>query len=260
MKKTTTIAAVLLLNAFICFPADGNRLKTPELVKKFTVKIIGEIPHHINSFTQGLLYYDDMLYESTGLRGKSTVQKINVRTGAVIKILRIPEVFAEGLARWDNRLIQLTWKDRIAFVYDISNFSKIDVFRYETQGWGLTSDNHHLIMSDGSDKLYFRNPDSFAVEKVINVRFYEKPLDLINELEYANQFIYANVWHEKFLVQIDPEDGTVVGQIDCLPLFQQLPPLGFESVLNGIAYNETTKTFYLTGKNWPKIFEVVLIP
>lgn len=230
----------------------------PQKMKPYTVHIVKTIPHNTRSFTQGLLYSDGMLYESTGLSGQSSLQKIDADTGVVRKFLPVPDVFAEGLARWENRLIQLTWKNKTAFIYNLSDFSRIGTFQYETEGWGLTADKNHLIMSDGTDVLTFRNPFSFETERRIRVTLGGKSLDRINELEYVDGFIYANVWYENAIIQIDPANGNVVGIIDASPLLRMQPPLSGDSVLNGIAYNDETQTFYLTGKNWPKIFEVTL--
>jgi glutaminyl-peptide cyclotransferase len=261
MKKIPMIVMVLsVMFIFPSFLSSGINENFLENIKKYTVKIVGELPHHINSFTQGLIYHEEKIYESTGLIGQSTLQRIDAHTGTVEKIVTIPNVFTEGLARWNNHLIQLTWNERIAFIYNITDFSKVGIFSYETQGWGLTADNRHLIMSDGSDRLYFRNPNSFNVERIIHVKHDGKPLKFINELEYIDGLIHANIWQKKFIVQIDPVDGKVVGFIDCEPLFQRLPPLGLENVLNGIAYDKNTKTIYLTGKNWPKIFQIILVP
>jgi glutaminyl-peptide cyclotransferase len=261
MKKIRGLVLVLSV-MFICpsFLSSGINENFLENIKTYKVKIVGELPHHINSFTQGLIYHEEKIYESTGLIGQSTLQRIDAHTGTVEKILPIPEVFTEGLALWNNHLIQLTWKERVAFIYNIDDFSKVGIFSFETQGWGLTSDDSHLIMSDGSDRIYFRNPNSFDVERIIYVKSGGKPLKFINELEYVDGLIHANIWQKKFIVQIDPVNEKVVGYIDCEPLFQRLPPLGLEDVLNGIAYDKKTKMFYLTGKNWPKIFKIILVP
>jgi glutamine cyclotransferase len=234
--------------------------KLTESVKQYSVKIIRSLPHNTQSFTQGFLFYNGKLYESTGLNGRSSVQCIDAQTGIVEKKLLVPNVFAEGLARWDNQLIQLTWRNRIAFIYKLSDFTKIGMFRYATEGWGLTSDNRHLIMSDGSDTIYFRNPSTFNVEKIIHVSLNGNSLKRINELEYVDGCIYANIWYKNFIALIDSQDGKVVGHIDASKLFDNMPPLYKESTLNGIAYNKIDQTFYLTGKLWPTIFEVDLVP
>ena len=227
-------------------------------LKQYRVKILNTLPHSTESFTQGLLYHDGALYESTGLRGRSSLQKLDAETGELLNSLKIPGMFAEGLARWEDRLIQLTWKSGVAFVYGLSDFSSLGSFRYATEGWGLTTDEYSLIMSDGSDLLYFRNPQNFGIERRLQVTLHGKPLPRLNELEYIDGLIYANVWYQKYIVQIDPASGEVIGLIDAAPLFEQLPFLQRDDVLNGIAYKHESKSVFLTGKNWPRIFEVIL--
>jgi glutamine cyclotransferase len=205
------------------------------------------------------VYHEGRLYESTGLHGRSSLQKIDAQTGEILAVLPVPEVFAEGLAYWNNRLIQLTWKSRLAFIYAMADFAPLGVFHYESEGWGLTADDHSLIMSDGTETLTFRNPQTFQVERTLRVTLEGEPLRSLNELEYIHGLIYANVWYESFIVQIDPDTGIVVGVIDASPLLKRLPALKSGSVLNGIAYDEQARRLYLTGKNWPDIFEVNLI-
>ncbi|PIE35378.1 glutamine cyclotransferase [candidate division KSB3 bacterium] len=243
--------------AVSCFPVACKASETQ--VKRYTVDILRTIPHSTSSFTQGFLYHNGFLYESTGLVGHSSLQKITPDTGEVLERLQVDGVFAEGLSRWDNRLIQLTWKDRFAYIYNLSDFSPAGIFQYQTEGWGLTSDEQHLIMSDGTDVLYFRNPRTFAIERRVKVTFEGRSLPYLNELEYVDGSIYANVWYQDVIVQIDPASGKVLGIIGTQPILRMLPPLSQDSVLNGIAYNTEMQTFYLTGKNWPKIFEVTLI-
>lgn len=257
-KKTVYFLTTVAIFSFL-FNSCINK-KLPDPVKHYSVKIIRSFPHDTQSFTQGLFFYNGELYESTGLNGRSSLRRINARTGIIEKKLFVPDVFAEGLARWEDRLIQLTWKDGIAFIYKRTDFTKIGTFRYTTEGWGLTADKRHLIMSDGSDTIYFRNPSTFEIEKTIQVKLKGISLGRLNELEYVNGHIYANIWHENFIAVINPEDGTVVGLIDANRLFEKMPHLSKRSVLNGIAYNEIEKTFYLTGKLWPMIFEVDLVP
>jgi glutamine cyclotransferase len=255
------ICIVIAMLSIIIINSNMNTFTYAESseVSRYTVHIVKRLPHDTQSFTQGLVYYEGTLYESTGLYGRSSLQKIDAETGTVQNALPIPDVFAEGLARWEDRLIQLTWQQNIAFIYNLSNFSQIGMFQYDTEGWGLTADDRHLIMSDGTDVLYFRNPLSFEIERKIQVTLEGKPVYRINELEYADGFIYANVWFENYIIQIDPTDGKVVGYIDATPLLQKQKPLSKDSVLNGIAYKNETQTFYLTGKNWPTIFEVKLV-
>ena len=248
----------LLLPVFWCVFCTGSAASAP--VKHYTVRVLRTLPHNPASYTQGLLYVDGALYESTGLYGRSSLQKLDAQTGHVLQRLPVPGVFAEGLARWHDRLIQLTWQDPTALIYTLADLRPVGVFEYTTEGWGLTSDSQHLIMSDGTDVLSFRHPSTFAIERTLQVTFRGAPLARLNELEYIEGLVYANVWFEEYIVQIDPRHGRVVGVIDARPLLRFFPPLEDpNSVLNGIAYNPHTKTVYVTGKNWPLIFEVTLI-
>jgi glutamine cyclotransferase len=231
---------------------------TSNRVMYYTISIVRMLPHNTDSFTQGLLYYDGMLYESTGLYGRSTLQQVDAVSGIVQRSMPVPEVFAEGLVRWGNRLIQLTWKENTALIYNITDFSRLGEFRYNTEGWGLTADERSLIMSDGSDTLYFRDPLSFEVVRTVRVTLNNAPLFRINELEYIDGLIYANIWGEDMIAQIDPNTGQVRGMIDARPLRRMQPTLKRDNVLNGIAYNPELSTIYLTGKNWPTLFEVTL--
>lgn len=224
----------------------------------YTVRVLRTLPHSTTSFTQGLVFYQGMLYESTGQYGRSTLQRIDAATGLVQHSIAVPDVFAEGLVRWGNRLIQLTWQEHVALMYNLIDFSRLGEFRYDTEGWGLTAADRELIMSDGSDTLYFRDPLSFEVTRTVRVTLNNAPLPRLNELEYIEGLIYANIWGEDFIAQIDPETGQVRSLIDARPLVRMQPALGSDSVLNGIAYDPEHKTLYLTGKNWPTLFEVML--
>lgn len=232
----------------------------PLAIRQYTLNIVRTLPHDPANFTQGLVYYRGMIYESAGLYGQSSLQQIDPQTGQTLKKIAVPDVFAEGLARWENRLIQLTWQEHAAFIYNLADFSKLGAFAYKGEGWGLTSDGKQFIMSDGSDTLTLRDPFSFDVIRTLRVTLADNTLPYLNELEYIDGVIYANVWHQRSIVQIDPDSGAVIGVIDAAPLFAKLPRLSQESVLNGIAYNDDTRTMYLTGKNWPTMFEVTLIP
>ena len=250
------LAAVIFMPFFNAYAEN----RQPGSLKQQSVKVIRSLPHDTQSFTQGFLFYNGKLYESTGQNGKSSLQRIDARTGIVEKKLLVPNVFAEGLARWKNQLIQLTWRNRIAFIYKLSDFTTIGTFRYDSEGWGLTADSRHLIMSDGSDKIYFRDPSTFEIERIIHVKLNGISLNRINELEYADGYIYANIWYKSFIARIDPEDGRVVGLIEANTLLQGMPPMPEDNILNGIAYDVHQKTFYLTGKLWPTIFEVNFLP
>jgi glutaminyl-peptide cyclotransferase len=238
---------------FCCVAASGQ--KSPVL-KKVPV-IIRTIPHDTNAFTQGLLWYKGLLYESTGQYGQSSLRKIDPANGLVLKSIPIPEVFAEGLCRMDSFLVQLTWKEKAAIKYSIADFSMKGSFSYDGEGWGLTSDGRSFIMSNGSDTLYMRNRH-FSVIRKIGVTLFGKPLGSINELEYVKGLVYANVWYNTNIYVIQPLSGNVVGIIDCSQLVRKNGSQNDQDVLNGIAYNEKTGLFYMTGKDWRYIFEVKL--
>jgi glutaminyl-peptide cyclotransferase len=217
--------------------------------------VIRTIPHDTRAFTQGILWYNGLLYESTGLYGQSSLRCIDPADGRVIRTVPVPEVFAEGLCRMDSFLVQLTWKERAAIKYSISGFAMNSSFSYDGEGWGLTSDGTSFIMSNGSDTLYFRNKH-FSITKKIAVKNAGKPLVSLNELEYVKGLVYSNVWFNNSVYAIQPSSGAVVRVIDCTSLVAQNGSQSDQDVLNGIAYNEKTGTFYVTGKNWRYIFEV----
>ncbi len=249
---------MLWLMLVSCGIVTGCVEAATDQITYYTVRILRTLPHSTESFTQGLLWYQGMLYESAGQYGRSMLQRIDATTGIVQQSVAVPDVFAEGLVRWGNRLIQLTWQEHRAFVYNMTDFSRAGEFQYDTEGWGLTADDGQLIMSDGSDVLYFRDPFSFDIVRTVQVTLNNAPLQRINELEYIEGLVYANIWGEDIIVQIDPNSGQVRGVIDARPLVRMQSALGPNSVLNGIAYNPEQKTLYLTGKNWPTLFEVAL--
>ncbi len=227
---------------------------------EYSYEKIASYPHDIGSFTQGLVYLDGHLYESTGQIGRSKVRKIELKTGRVVIDHDLdPTFFGEGLARVDDTLVQLTWQNRVGIVYDL-DLSEVKRFRLEDDAWGLTFDGQHLIMSDGTSTLSFLNPETFKVERQVMVRREGSRMGDINELEYINGLVYANVWKEESIYQINPEDGKVVGRIDLhglLPWDERPSPT--DSVLNGIAIHTESGNLLVTGKNWPKVFEIRLV-
>ena len=233
---------------------------TPEVPERLKVQVLSTRPHDPGAFTQGLVLDGDTLYESTGLNGKSSLREVDSQTGQVKRRLDIPyEYFAEGLALVDGRLIQLTWQAEKAFVYNRADFKEVGEFRYDGEGWGLCHDGTRLVMSDGSDRLTFRDPKTFAVQSILNVTLSGQPARELNELECVDGLIYANVWQTDNILRIDPKTGKVTGMIDASGL---LTPEERQKadVLNGIAWNPRTKTFLITGKLWPKMFEVQFVP
>jgi len=218
--------------------------------------ILRTIRHDPAAFTQGLVFVDSALYESTGLIGKSGLRRINPANGVIITNIPVPDVFAEGLAMFGGELIQLTWQDGFALRYEFPSLrAKTPMYKYNGEGWGLTNDSANLIMSNGSDTLYFRN-GKFEVVRTVPVTLDGKRLTRLNELEYARGYVYANVWYRDFIAEISPADGRVSRIIDCSELVGIEKPASTEHVLNGIAYCPRTGEWYLTGKNWKNMFVV----
>ena len=228
--------------------------------RQMRVEVIASYPHDPGAFTQGLLYHDGVLYESTGLEGESTLRRVDLKTGRVLQTVALPPpLFAEGLALAPQGLIQVTWQNDTGFVYDPATLALRRQFKYAGDGWGLCYDGTSLAMTDGSDTLAFRAPDTFAVQRSVRVVMNGTPLRSINELECANRSVYANVWHKDFIVRIDPATGVVLERIDAAGLLTGSEAAGAD-VLNGIAYDPADGLFYITGKRWPKLFKVRFVP
>lgn len=224
------------------------------------VRVVRALPHDRDAFTQGLLFFDGRLYESTGLVGRSTLRRVDPDSGAVeARVADEATVFGEGLARVGGRLYQITWKDGRAIVWTLSTLAKEREFRYEGEGWGLCWDGQRLVMSDGSDRLAFRDPETFAKIGEVAVRRAGEPLRNLNELECVDGLVYANVWQDDHIARIDPRTGEVTGWIDASGLLTREEAAGAD-VLNGIAWLPTTRRFLITGKLWPRAFEVELVP
>ncbi len=223
------------------------------------VTVLAKYPHDPASFTQGLLYADGVLYESAGLYGQSTLRKLEIESGAVLLEEHLDaQYFAEGLTLLDGKLYQLTWKENKGFIYDPQDFRQLGTFTYSTEGWGLTTDGSSLILSDGSANLYFIDPKTMQTSRTLLVSLDGAPLERLNELEFIRGEIYANIWYKDLIVRINPESGEVIGVIDCSILREgQDAPLP-KDVLNGIAYDAQGDRLFITGKNWPWIYEVAL--
>lgn len=224
-------------------------------------RVVNAYPHDSLAYTQGLIYRDGFLFESTGLRGRSSLRKVRLETGAVVQQhLMSSEYFGEGLTDWGGRLVQLTWQSNIGFIYDLSSFKVERTFRYSGEGWGLTRDQNRLIMSDGSSTLRFLNPITFQETGRLVVRDQGTPVEDLNELEFIRGEIYANVWHTDRIARIAPSSGRVTGWIDLRGLLPKLYQLEPEAVLNGIAYDPTRDRLFVTGKLWPRLFEIMPEP
>lgn len=220
-------------------------------------EVVNSYPHDPASFTQGLLWHDGSLYEGTGLKGQSKLRRLEFPSGKVLKEISMPsEFFGEGVALVDGRLIQLTWQSHVGFVYDLDTFRKLQEFAYDTEGWGLTFDGKNLILSDGSSSLFYLDPQTFKPIKKLAVTMNGKPLTELNELEFIEGEIWANVWQTDLIVRIDPSSGRVTSFLNLKGILAPSDRTGREDVLNGIAYDAEKKRIFVTGKLWPRIFEI----
>jgi glutamine cyclotransferase len=220
-----------------------------------TVNVIRSFPHDTAAYTQGLVWHDGFLYESTGRTGHSSLRKVQLDSGKVLRQVAVPEpYFAEGLALVGNRLLQLTWQDKTGFVYDLDTFAKVGTFPYEGEGWGLATDGHSLILSDGSSQLRFLNPQGYAEQRTVTVKDGSEFVNDLNELEWVKGEVWANVWHTDRIARIDPQTGAVKGWVDLTGVMGPQPDP--EAVLNGIAYDAEHDRLFVTGKLWPTLFEI----
>jgi glutaminyl-peptide cyclotransferase len=225
--------------------------------RRLDFEVVNDYPHDPGAFLQGLLWHEGYLYESTGLYGQSTLRRVDLPTGRILKSISLPsELFGEGLAMVDDRLIQLTWKSRLGFVYDRNSFSLVRRFNYKTEGWGLTYDGKMLIMSDGSSYLTYLDPGTFAPVRRMAVTVNGHPVDNLNELEFIEGMIWSNVWQTSSILCIDPTTGHANSYLDLRGILPDKMRTGREDVLNGIAYDARQKRIFVSGKLWPRIFEI----
>ena len=231
-----------------------------EFPVQYGYRIVNAYPHDPTAFTQGLVYENGYFFEGTGRRGESRLRKVVRETGEVIKEHQLPaQYFGEGITIWDDSIIQLTYQSRIGFVYDKETFQLRRTFSSATEGWGLTHNGRYLIMSDGTATLYFLDPETFEEVMQLEVRENDTPVTQLNELEFVKSMIYANVWPTDRIVIIAPESGQVVGWIDLTGLLSDTGYYRPVDVLNGIAYDESSDRLFVTGKLWPKLFEIELV-
>ncbi|HEX8294486.1 MAG TPA: glutaminyl-peptide cyclotransferase [Pyrinomonadaceae bacterium] len=222
-------------------------------------EVVNAFPHDPDAFTQGLVFHGGALLESTGLERHSTLRRVELQTGRVLQKVEVPaQFFAEGLTLFGGKLYQLTWKAEKGFIYDPKTLEKTGEFTYVGEGWGLTHDADSLILSDGSDQLRFIDPNDYRVRRTVSVSDGGRPVEELNELEYVKGEVYANVWHQNRIARIDPQTGRVKGWIDLSGLLKPGEVSDEEAVLNGIAYDEAGDRLLVTGKLWPKLFEVRL--
>jgi glutaminyl-peptide cyclotransferase len=251
---------LLMISIAVTLMLASQRLPDPRLLPVYGYRVVRSYPHDPKAFTQGLQYVDGFLYEGTGLNGSSSIRKVKLETGEVVQRRDIARAyFGEGITVWKMDLIQLTWQSNVAFVYDKTTFAPRRTFKYKGEGWGLTHDGTNLIMSDGTDELRVLDPATFAERRRIKVTAVDKPLRNLNELEFMKGEILANVWTTDSVARVAPETGHVTGYIDLRGL---LPPAEQRSVdvLNGIAYDAKNDRLFVTGKLWPKVFEIKIVP
>lgn len=258
--KFVKSAVLIYLGSFIFFSAcknDKEKTEAESTVPVIYYKVKGTWPHDTDAFTQGLVVHNGLLYESTGQEGKSWIGIIDVKTGVPDKkIILDDKYFGEGITILNDKIYQLTYTTKVGFVYDLDTFEKIREFKQPLkEGWGITHDNKNLIVSEGTDKLYFLDTTSLQPVRSIAVTDDNGPVTKLNELEYVDGFIYSNIWETNTILKINPADGKVVGKLDLTGLAQNAALRNPQAnVLNGIAYHPGTKLFLVTGKNWPSIY------
>tara|TARA_R110002167_G_scaffold324819_1_gene530934 strand:+ start:380 stop:1414 length:1035 start_codon:yes stop_codon:yes gene_type:complete len=257
-----TIEATVYFNNEHQFVVQNITILNNEVPKIYTYKIINEYPHDMTSYTQGLEFYNDTLYESTGQYKESKLRKIDYKTGEVLKNFKLADsYFGEGLTILNDKIYQLTWQEGTGFVYDFHTFKKIDSFKYgkSKEGWGLTHNNNIIYKSDGTEKIWLLNPETLIEQGNIQVYTNKGKIVGINEMEWIDGKIYANRYQKDGVAIINPKNGAVIGVIDFSPLKKLVTQHQGLDVLNGIAYNPKTKTVFVTGKRWDKLFEVEII-
>ncbi len=260
MKRLVRIIAILA--AAVAFPGCGKAqygVQPPVITAidapRLSFSVVAQYPHDSTAFTEGLFWKNGYLYESTGLVGQSTLRKVDLKTGKVLLQHRLPDdVFGEGIAELDGKLVQLTWQKQRAYVYDFNNFTIVGSLNYQGEGWGLTTDGKSWISSNGSDTLIWRDAKTFQPQRSVQVVWNGQPMKNINELEWIDGKIWANVWYTNWILQIDPQSGKVLSYIDIKSLVP--PNADGEDVANAIAYDSATKRIFITGKRWPTVYEI----
>jgi glutamine cyclotransferase len=250
------VAVVLVIGSAILVLLNDRPVNTTPV--SYTYDVVKVYPHDQNAFTQGLVIEKSVLYESTGLYGNSTLRRVDLETGNVLKIYALPnQFFGEGITVFGDNIIQLTWQSQTGFVYDKHSFDLLREFSYPTEGWGITYNGSALIMSDGTATLYFLDPETF--EKVGQVEVHDNdPVTYLNELEYINGEVYANIWGEERIAVIDPQTGQVKGWIDLTGIYNQ-ENRDTNNILNGIAYDAEADRLFVTGKMWSQLFQIKII-
>jgi len=260
MKVFVVKASTVLLVSLLFACGENNKSTTEEtrdsLAMQYT--ILSTLPHNADAYTQGLVIYNSKILESTGQNGDSWVAEVNPGSGQHDKKIILPErYFGEGITVLNNKIYHLSWKNKEGFIYDPTTYKQIGEFTYNTEGWGITHDGKNLIMSDGTEKLYFLDTVSMKPVRTLTVLDGNNKVKELNELEYVKGYIYANVYQTAWIVKIDPSSGKIVGRLDFSPIANEIRNMYPQAdVLNGIAYDEKSKAFLITGKLWPKSYLV----
>jgi glutaminyl-peptide cyclotransferase len=253
----------LLVLLLLCSLWISSLFKSPSFHASpsiYSYRLLKSYPHDRRAFTQGLVFSNGYLYEGTGLAGFSSLRKVDLQTGKILKIRHLPPYFfGEGITIWGDRIFQLTYTSQTGFVYDRDSFALIKEFHYANEGWGITNDGRCLIMSDGTSTLHFLDPETFRELRTINVHDYRGNIAKLNELEFVRGKILANIWQEDRLAEIDPATGAITGWIELPALLRTEDRDADTNVLNGIAYDPETNHLFVTGKLWPKLFEIELV-
>lgn len=240
-------------------PQAQTTLQRPATRPVELARVVATYPHDPRAFTQGLFFSDGRMFESTGQHGQSALREVELKTGRVLRETKLARrYFGEGSTAWGKTIVSLTWQHGIAFRWDRDTFRPLGQFSYTGEGWGLTHDATHLIMSDGSAELRFLDPTTFAERRRVRVTWQGKPVRQLNELEYVRGEILANIWHSDLIARIDPASGVIKSFIDLSEVTDSLKLGDSEAVLNGIAYDAKSGKLYITGKDWPKLFEIAL--
>lgn len=269
MKKSLIIAIsiviIIVLGASILIVLNNNNSSASSTAAQYTYKVVNTYPHDTSAYTEGLMYYGGFLYESSGLNvtygGISTLRVENLTTGAIVQEYTLPnQYFGEGITIINNRIIQLTWQSNIGFVYDKNTFALLGNFTFPTQGWGLTNDGSQLIMSDGTDHLYFLNPTTFQQTEEVTVHDGNTDITNVNSLAWINGEIYSNVWLKNEIAIINPQTGQVKAWINLTGLPDEAASeLNPYAVLNGIAYDQQNNRIFVTGKDWPNLYQIQVV-
>ncbi len=263
MRRIVLRLAVLVLLTCVCSLLNGQSVHpasagaTPE----YTFTVIHVFPHDTSAYTQGLAFRDGFLYEGTGRNSHSSLRKVRLETGEVLQQINLgSEFFGEGITILKDKVFQLTWQSGVGFVYDVNSFDLLKKFSYSGEGWGLATDGRELFLSDGTSEIRVLDPESLKEKRRLKVHDGSAPIDQLNELEFVEGQIFANVWHANRIARISPQTGEIVGWIDLNGLLSSVYRLEAEAVLNGIAYDSARKRLFVTGKLWPSVFEIKISP